>query len=285
MVLNFTRGGAAINVLARQAGARVVVVDAGVAAPLAASDGLILAKIAPGTDDMSVGPAMSRAQAEAAVSLGIRVAEGLIEAGLDILACGEMGIGNTTPATAITATFTRRPVAAITGPGTGLSAASVAHKVTVIERALAVNRPDPSDGWDVLAKVGGYEIGAIAGAMLAAAAYRIPVVVDGFIATAAALIACALAPQARDFMLAGHRSAEPGHDAALAHLGLKPLLDLNMRLGEGTGAVLSMNLIEAAARTLGEMATFGEAGVSEKSETEHQAPESGGGTGPSAPAR
>jgi nicotinate-nucleotide--dimethylbenzimidazole phosphoribosyltransferase len=264
MVYNFLRGGAAINVLARQAGARVIVVDAGVASNLAPAEGLVSGKIARGTADMSVGPAMTRAHARVAVELGIRVAEAEIARGLDLLACGEMGIGNSTPATAIIATFSGKPVREITGPGTGLSAPAVAFKAAVVERSLAFNRPDPGDGLDVLAKVGGYEIGAIAGAMLAAAAHQVPVVVDGFIATAGALIASALAPQASAYMIAGHRSAEPGHDAALACLGLRPLLDLGMRLGEGTGAVLAMNLVDAAARILGEMATFAEAGVSEK---------------------
>jgi nicotinate-nucleotide--dimethylbenzimidazole phosphoribosyltransferase len=266
MVLNFLRGGAAINVLARQAGAYVVVVDAGVAVPLAANDGLILGKIAPGTADMSAGPAMTRAEAEAAVALGLRVTQGLIDEGLDLLACGEMGIGNTTPATAIIAAVTGKPPIEVVGPGTGLPPGALAHKAAVVERALALNRPDSADGWDLLAKVGGFEIGAIAGAMLAAAAHAIPVVVDGFIATSAAIIAAALAPGARAYMIAGHRSAEPGHDVALAYLGLTPLLDLGMRLGEGTGAVLAMHLVEAAACLLGEMATFAEAGVSEKAD-------------------
>ncbi len=197
MVLNFLHGGAAINVLARQAGASVVVVDAGVAAPLGADERLVQGKIASGTADMTTGPAMTPAQAEAALALGRRVAEGLIDEGLDLLACGEMGIGNTTPATAIIAAVTGRPPIEVVGPGTGLPAAALAHKAAVVERALALNRPDPSDGLDLLAKVGGFEIGAIAGAMLAAAARGIPVVVDGFIATAAAIIAETLAPGAR----------------------------------------------------------------------------------------
>jgi nicotinate-nucleotide--dimethylbenzimidazole phosphoribosyltransferase len=269
MVHNFLAGGAAINVLARQAGARVRVVDAGVAGDLRSGDlplvdGLIDGKVARGTANMAQGPAMTREQAVQALELGVRVAEAEIAAGADLLACGDMGIGNTTPATAILATLTGRAAASVTGPGTGLDAASVAHKAQVIERALAVNRPDPADGLDVLAKVGGFEIGAIAGAMLAAAAARVPVMVDGFISTSAALIAVALSPAARGYMIAGHRSAEPGHDAALAHLGLSPLLDMRMRLGEGTGGVLAMQIVEAAAHILNEMATFDEAGVSEK---------------------
>ena len=264
MVYNFVRGGAAINVLARQAGARVVVIDAGVAAPLAPAEGLIAGKVAPGTADMSLGPAMTPAQAHQALALGVRVAQEEIARGLDLLACGEMGIGNTTPATAIIATFTGRAPLEITGPGTGLASPAVRLKADVIARSLAVNRPDPADGLDVLTKVGGFEIGAMAGAMLAAAAARIPVVVDGLIATSAALIAAALAPDARGYMISGHRSTEPGHNAALAQLGLIPVIDLNLRLGEGTGAALAFHIVDAAARILGQMATFAEAGVSEK---------------------
>jgi nicotinate-nucleotide--dimethylbenzimidazole phosphoribosyltransferase len=268
MVYNFLRGGAAINVLARQAGARVKVVDAGVVAPLAPVDGLVLGKVAPGTADMACGPAMSHDQARAALELGCKVAQAEIAAGLDVLACGEMGIGNTTPATAIISALSGRPAHEVAGPGTGLTPAGVTRKAEVVEQALRVNCPNPADGLDLLAKVGGFEIGAIAGAMLAAAAARLPIVVDGFIATSGALIACLLAPEARGYMLAGHRSAEPGHDAALAHLGLPALLDLGMRLGEGTGAVLAMQIVEAAARILGEMATFAEAGVSDKEAVE-----------------
>jgi nicotinate-nucleotide--dimethylbenzimidazole phosphoribosyltransferase len=180
------------------------------------------------------------------------------------MACGDMGIGNTTPAAAITAVFTQRPVREVTGPGTGINRAGIEHKITVIEQSLKTNRPDPADALDVLTKVGGFEIGAIAGAMLAAAAARIPVMVDGFIATSGALIAAGLAPAARAYFISGHRSAEPGHDLALKSLGLDPLLNFRMRLGEGTGAVLAMPLVEASARILGEMATFAEAGVSDK---------------------
>lgn len=266
MMYNFLRGGAAINVLARGAGARVVIVDAGVAAEMAPADGLVQGKIAPGTADMSQGPAMTRDQARAAIALGARVAEHEIGSGLDLLACGDMGIGNTTPATAITAVFTGRSPMELAGPGTGLPPAGVAHKAEVVAQALSLNRPVGADGLDVLARVGGFEIGAICGAMLAAAAARVPVVVDGFIATAGALVAAALAPGAVAYMIAGHRSAEPGHDAALARLGLTPLLDLGMRLGEGTGAVLAMNLVDASARIINEMATFAEAGVSEKAD-------------------
>lgn len=266
MVLNFLRGGAAINVLARQANARVTVVDAGVAAEIPPTDGLVSGKIAAGTQDFTLGPAMTRDQALAALELGVRVARAEIERGLDLLACGDMGIGNTTPSAAITAVITGRSVRDVTGPGTGINRAALERKVAVIEKAIDVNRPDPADAIDVLSKVGGFEIGAIAGAMLAAGAERVPVVVDGFIATAGALIACTLAPNLRQFLIAGHRSQEPGHDLALAHLGLQPLLDLRMRLGEGTGAVLAFHVVEAAARIINEMATFAEAGVSERTD-------------------
>jgi len=262
MVLNFLRGGAAINVLARQAGARMVVVDAGVAEPIPTTAGLVQGKIAPGTADFTLGPAMTRTQAVAALELGARVAREEIARGLDLLACGDMGIGNTTPSAAITAVCTGALVRTVTGPGTGIGADALRHKIAVIETAIARNQPDPTDGLDVLSKVGGFEIGAIAGAMLAAGEARVPVVVDGFIATAGALIACLLAPTLRPYLIAGHRSQEPGHDIALAHLGLAPLLDLGLRLGEGTGAVLAFYLVEAAARILNEMATFAEAGVS-----------------------
>lgn len=266
MVLNFLNGGAAINALARQAGARVVIVDAGVAAEISPPEGLVNGKIAHGTADMTQEPAMTRAQARAALELGIRVAQREIESGLDMLACGDMGIGNTTAAAAITAILTGKPVRDVTGRGTGVDDVSLSRKVAAIEKAIAVNRPDPHDGLDVLAKVGGFEIGGIAGAMLAAAAARVPVIVDGFIATAGALIACALSPQAQAYLIAGHRSAELGHEAALAHLDLAPLLNLRMRLGEGTGAALAFHVVEAAARILREMATFAEAGVSERNQ-------------------
>ena len=264
MVLNFLRGGAAVNVLAKHAGARIRVIDAGVAFPLPAAPGLVAGRIANGTADMSEGPAMSREQAVAAIELGARVVREEIAAGLDLLACGEMGIGNTTPATAIIAVLTGRLPKEVAGPGTGINADGVSHKAQIVAKAIAINQPNRADGLDVLAKVGGFEIGAIAGAMLAAAEARIPVVVDGFITTAAAMLAAAINPHASAYMISGHRSAEPGHDIALNALGLKPLLDMKMRLGEGTGAVLAMHQVEAAARILGEMATFADAGVSNK---------------------
>ena len=262
MVLNFLRGGAAINVLARQVGARIVVVDMGVAAELPQAAGLVRAKLGLGTANMARGPAMSREQAVASLETGIGLVEERAAQGLDLVAAGDMGIGNTTAASAITAVLCRCPPEAVTGRGTGVDDAGLARKVAVIHRALQMNHPDPSDGLDVLAKVGGFEIGGMAGVMLGAAARRTPVVLDGFIAGAAALIAVALCPGARPYLIAAHRSVEAGHAVALKHLGLRPLLDLELRLGEGTGAALAIPIVQAAARILDEMATFGEAGVS-----------------------
>jgi nicotinate-nucleotide--dimethylbenzimidazole phosphoribosyltransferase len=263
MVYNFLRGGAAINVLARHVGARIVVVDMGVAAPLEPHPNLIDRKVAPGTGNIARGPAMSRDQAVRCLEIGAGVVEEEIGRGLDILGTGDMGIGNTTPSAAILAVFTGCLPAEAVGRGTGLNEAGLARKVTAVQRALAVNRPDPHDALDVLAKVGGFEIGGLAGAMLAAAAHNRPVMVDGFISTAAAMIAVVLAPQVRPFLIAAHRSRERGHQAMLAWLGLSPLMELDMRLGEGTGAALGISLAEAACKLLCEMATFGEAGVSQ----------------------
>ena len=261
MVLNFLNGGAAINVLARCAGAEIVVIDAGVAADLPPHPDLRPAKIGRGTANIAIGPAMTPQQAVQCLETGIRTAQEQIDGGVSLLAGGDMGIGNTTPASAITAAVTGAPPAAVTGRGTGLDDAALARKAAVVQRALAVNRPDPADGVDTLAKVGGFEIGVLAGVMLAAAAGPRPLVVDGFIAGAAALIAGVIAPAARPRFIAAHQSAEPGHRLALEWLGLTPLLDLGLRLGEGTGAALAMPIIEAAARCLSEMATFAEAGV------------------------
>lgn len=263
MVLNFLAGGAAVNVLARHVGARVLVVDAGVAA-LPSSDPRLLVR-APqrGTADISTGPAMAREVAVSCLLSGAELAAEEAGRSVDVIGVGDMGIGNTTPSAAITAVFSGLSPFAVTGRGTGIDDAALAAKITRVEEALAVNAPDPTDGVDVLAKVGGLEIGFLAGVSLGAAAARLPVMVDGFIATAAALIAAAVAPEVRSYLLAAHRSAEPGHDAALAQLGLRPLLDLQMRLGEGTGAALGIGLLEAAARVLSEMATFEEAGVSD----------------------
>jgi len=264
MVLNFAAGGAAINVLARQAGARVVVVDVGVAADIPAQAGVLLRKVAAGTANMALGPAMTRAQAEAAVQVGLDVVAAEIDRGLDLVATGDMGIGNTRPSAAIVAAITRLPGGTVTGRGTGIDEAGLARKVAVIERALAVNQPYAHDALDVLSKVGGLEIGGLAGVMIGAASRRVPVLVDGFISGAAALIAVGLCPGVQPYLIAAHQSVEIGHRVMLDHLGLTPLLDLDLRLGEGTGAALGFHLVEAAVRILNEMATFGEAGVSDK---------------------
>ena len=264
MVLNFLHGGAAINVLARHVGARVVVVDMGVATDLPAHPGLVNKKIAHGTANMVQGPAMRREQAEQAILAGAEVVVEEIAKGLDILATGDMGIGNTTPSAAIAAALTGRDPAEIVGRGTGLDDVGVQRKIQVVRQALAVNKPDPNDALDVLAKVGGFEIAGLAGAMLVAAAHRRPVMVDGFISTAAAMIAVGLAPAVRPYLIASHHSQEQGHGIMSDWLGLHPLLDLDLRLGEGTGAALGMSLAEAACKVLNEMATFAEAAVAGK---------------------
>ena len=262
MVLNFLRGGAAINVLARQAGARVIVADVGVAADLPDHPQLLHRKISHGTANFARGPAMTREQAARAVETGIEILSNEVDRGLDLVATGEMGIGNTTPASAISALYTGLPVAQVTGRGTGVDDEGLARKVEAIERALALHKPDPCDPLGVLAAVGGFEIGAIAGVCLGAAAHRVPVVVDGFISAAGALIAAALCPAVKPYLIASHLSVERGHAPLWQALGLRPLLDMDLRLGEGTGAALAMNLVEAACRILAEMATFADAGVS-----------------------
>ena len=261
MVENFLRGGAAVNVLARQAGARVVVADFGIAGPRIEAAGLVGSSLGSGTANIARGPAMTRAQAERGIEAGARLAEAAIDDDADFLITGEMGIGNTTAASAITAVVTGLPAAEVTGRGTGLDETGWRRKIDAVERALAVNRPDRGDALDVLAKVGGFEIAGLVGVILAAAARRVPVALDGFIATSAALLAATACPDAVHAMLAAHRSAEPGHDAALRHLGLVPYLDLGLRLGEGTGAVLFVHLARAAARIYTNMATFKSAGV------------------------
>jgi len=266
MVLNFLRGGAAINVLARYTGARVVIVDMGVAADLPPHPDLIVRKIGYGTADIAEGPAMSLEQASRALLAGAEIVATEMTQGLDLLATGDMGIGNTTPSAAIAAALTGLPVESIVGRGTGMDEPGLQRKIAVVQRALDINRPNPQDGLDVLSKVGGYEIAGLAGAILGAAARRRPVVVDGFISTAAAMIAVSLCPQVRDYLIAAHASFELGHRRMLEWLQIEPILDLDMRLGEGTGAVLAMTLVEAACKILSEMATFDEAGVSEKDE-------------------
>jgi nicotinate-nucleotide--dimethylbenzimidazole phosphoribosyltransferase len=266
MVLNFLRGGAAINVLARQAGARVVVVDMGVAADLPAHPQLLRRKIAPGTGNIALGPAMTRPQAEQSIQAGIEVVEAEIARGLDVVGAGEMGIGNTTSSAAIAAAFTGYAPAEVVGRGTGVDEAGLQRKIHAVERALAINQPNPKDGLDVLAKVGGFEIGGLAGMMVGAAARRKPVLVDGFISTAAAMIAISLAPAVRPYLISAHRSQERGHHIMLEWLSLRPLLDFDLRLGEGTGAALAFPFLEASLAILREMATFVEAGVSGKSD-------------------
>lgn len=268
MVHNFVAGGAGINALARQAGAEVVVIDMGVAGDLSGmvEAGKVIARpIAPGTANMSRGPAMSREQAVRAVEVGIGLAREL-GSRCDVFGTGEMGIGNTTPSSAIVSILSGSSVSEVTGRGTLIEDEQLEHKISIIEKSIAVNRPDPNDPIDILAKVGGFEIGAIAGLILGAAALKKPVLVDGFISTAGALIAKKLAPTAADYIIAAHRSQEKGHRIALECLGKEPLLDLNMRLGEGTGAALAMNLLEAAVGILTEVATFEEAMVSKAEE-------------------
>jgi nicotinate-nucleotide--dimethylbenzimidazole phosphoribosyltransferase len=264
MVANFLRGGAGINVLARHVGARVVVVDMGVAAELSSHPDLVVRKIGYGTHNMAQGPAMTSEQAVAAIQAGRDLIEQEITRGVDIIGTGDMGIGNTTASSAIAAAMTGAPVEHVTGRGTGIDEATHARKIDVIQRALAVNHPDPSDPLDVLAKVGGFEIAGLVGVILGGARARRPVVVDGFISGVAALIAVGLSPRVKAYLIASHRSQEPGHQVVLEQLGLHPLLDLNLRLGEGTGAALAMSLAEAACKVLTEMATFEEAGVAGK---------------------
>jgi nicotinate-nucleotide--dimethylbenzimidazole phosphoribosyltransferase len=251
-------------VLARHVGADVKVVDIGVAHDFGSLPGMISKKVAKGTRNLLREPAMSCAEAELALSVGIELARGAAQEGIGLVGTGDMGIGNTTPSAAITAVMTGEPVESVTGRGTGVDEAGYARKVSVIRQALERHRPDPTDPLDVLSKVGGLEIAGLAGLILGSAARRIPVVLDGFIAGAAALIAAGLQPHCRDYMIASHRSVELGHLAALRRLGLTPLLDLDLRLGEGTGACLGIGLIQASLKILTQMATFDEAGVSER---------------------
>ncbi|MBI4353962.1 MAG: nicotinate-nucleotide--dimethylbenzimidazole phosphoribosyltransferase [Candidatus Omnitrophica bacterium] len=268
MVLNFLRGGAAINVFARAVGARMIVVDIGVAAELPAHPQLVSRKIGYGTKNMASGPAMTRAEASAATQAGMEIVEEAIRQGATVIGTGDMGIGNTTASSAIVAAMTGEDLRLVTGRGTGVDDAAYAKKITAIQRALEINHPNPSDPLDVLAKVGGFEIAGLAGVILGGAQQSRPVVIDGFISGAAALIAAALEPGVRPYLIAAHRSQEPGHRIILERLGLRPLLELDLRLGEGTGAALAMPLLEAACKMLSEMATFDEARVSEQSGTQ-----------------
>ncbi|MBI5075204.1 MAG: nicotinate-nucleotide--dimethylbenzimidazole phosphoribosyltransferase [Nitrospirae bacterium] len=264
MVFNFLRGGAGINVLARHAGAEVVVIDIGVDHDFGGVEGLMSRKVLSGTRNFAKGPAMSREEATACIETGIEIANEYAGKGYNMFGTGDMGIGNTTPSSAIVAALTGRPVSEVTGKGTGISDEALIRKIAVIEKALTLNTPDGKDPIDVLAKVGGAEIGGIAGLILGAASNRIPVVIDGFISTAGALIAHTLEPSSGDFMFAAHNSVEKGHRVMLDAMGLSPILDLDMRLGEGTGAALAMYLLEAGLRIYKEMATFQEAGVSDE---------------------
>jgi nicotinate-nucleotide--dimethylbenzimidazole phosphoribosyltransferase len=264
MVYNFLQGGAGINVLARHVGARVDVADLGVGSVLERHPALKDKKVAMGTRNMAKGPAMSREEAIRSIEAGIELVEEELADGIDLLGTGDMGIGNTTPSSAVTAVLTGTDVATVTGRGTGLDDEGWKRKVKVIQKIIEINRPDPKDPIDVLSKVGGFEIGGIAGVILAGGEYRIPVVIDGFISGAAALIATSLSPQVKPYLIASHQSAEKGHKTILDYLCLKPLLNLDLRLGEGTGAALGIFLVEASLKILNEMATFAEAGVSEE---------------------
>lgn len=265
MVLNFLAGGAAINVIAKTTSVDLVIVDAGVGAPLPPHPDLRVVGKGQPAKDISRGPAMSRKDSEHAVMAGVQLAIEAADGGADILGTGDMGIGNTTPSSAITSAITGRQPRETTGRGTGRTDDELERKIAVVHRALAVSKPDPTDGLDVLSKVGGYEIGILTGVVLGGAYARRPVVLDGFISGAAALIAHTLCLTVDDYLIAAHESAESGHRVVLEHLGLRPLLNLDMRLGEGSGAALAMPLIEAAAACLSDMATFEEASVSNRS--------------------
>ncbi len=264
MVFNFLRGGAGINVLARHAGAEVVVVDIGVDYEFENLDGLISKKVVMGTKNMRKGPAMTRQEALRCIEVGMDLANEYALKGYKIFGTGDMGIGNTTPSSAIAAVLTGKSVSEVTGRGTGIGDDVLMKKIRVIEDAIYLNKPSTSDPIDVLSKVGGAEIGGIAGLIIGAASQKIPVVIDGFISTAGALIAYCLEPKTKDYMIAAHISVEIGHKALLEKIGLRPILDLDLRLGEGTGSALAMLMIEAGLKIYKEMATFSEAGVSNK---------------------
>lgn len=266
MVYNFIRGGAAVNVLAKHIGAEILVVDMGVAKEFPPEKGLIVKKIAYGTKNIAKGPAMSKEEAERAIIAGIEVFEDrLSRKGIDILGIGEMGIANTTPSSAIVACLTKSKVEEVTGRGTGIDENQLKNKISVIKQVIEANHPNPEDGLDVLSKIGGFEIGGLVGCILAAASHRVPIVIDGFISCASALIAIKLAPLTRDYIFASHNSVEKGHKIALKYIGKVPMFDLGMRLGEGTGAALGISFIEAGVKILTQMATFTDAGVDNKS--------------------
>ncbi|OGF48736.1 MAG: nicotinate-nucleotide--dimethylbenzimidazole phosphoribosyltransferase [Candidatus Firestonebacteria bacterium GWA2_43_8] len=262
MVLNFVNGGAGINVLARHVGARVVIADMGVNYDFKDIKGLINKKIGPGTKSFTSGPAMTREEAIRSVEAGIDLV--LAEKELDMIGTGDMGIGNTSPSAAITSIYTGKAVKEVTGRGTGVDDKGLANKIALIEKGVKFNKPDKNDALDVLSKVGGFEIGGLAGVILGGAMRKVPVVVDGFISTAAALIAVGIEPKAGEYIIAAHNSVENGHKYALEYLKQKPILNLELRLGEGTGAALAMGIIDGAVKILNEMATFESAGVSNK---------------------
>ena len=264
MVLNFLHGGAAINVLTRQVNSAVKIVDIGVAFDFGEIPGICHRKVARGTANMLTGPAMTREQAESAIRVGMEIADESIDNGVQMIATGEMGIGNTTPSAAITAVLCGRAPAEVTGRGTGIDDAGLQRKIRIIERCIAVNQPNPGDAMDVLCKIGGLEIAGMAGVVIAAAARRVPVVLDGLISTVAAAIAVELVPETKHYLIAGHLSEEIGHRILLEKLGLRPLIQLNMRIGEGTGAVLAFSIVDASLNLLRNMATFEQAGVSDK---------------------
>lgn len=262
MVFNFLAGGAGVNVLARHVGAEVRVVDVGVDHDFENAPGMIHRKVSRGTRNFAKGPAMTRDEALSALQVGIDLADGCKQEGVGLIGTGEMGIGNTSPSSAIIAAISGLSVRDLTHRGTGINDAALENKIRVIEQGLALNKPDGSDPLDVLTKVGGLEIAAIAGLVLGCAANSIPVIIDGFISTAGALIASELHPNVRDYIFAAHQSVEIGHSFMLERIGVRPILDLDFRLGEGTGAALAMGLIDAGVKVLKEMATFEQAGVS-----------------------
>ncbi|MDA8077881.1 MAG: nicotinate-nucleotide--dimethylbenzimidazole phosphoribosyltransferase [Nitrospiraceae bacterium] len=264
MVLNFLRGGAGINVLARHAGSEIVVVDIGVDHDFRKVEGLVDMKVMRGTRNFAKGPAMTRDEAVKGIESGIELADGYVRKGYRMIGTGDMGIGNTTPSSAIASVITGAAVAEVTGRGTGISDEALQRKIKVLEEAIQLHRPDPKDAIDVLSKVGGTEISGIAGVVLGAAANRVPVVIDGLISTAGALIAYTIEPAVSDYVFAAHNSVEKGHRVMLETMGLTPIIDLGLRLGEGTGAALAMILIEAGLKIYKEMATFQEAGVSDE---------------------
>jgi len=261
MVYNFIRGGAGINVLSRHVGADVIVVDIGVASDLEPQKGLLLKKVAKGTKNMAKAPAMSREEALKALFIGVDIADDLKLQKVDIIGTGDMGIGNTTPSSAITAVLARQAVEEVTGRGTGITDEMLIKKIDIIKVSIHLNQPDATDPIDVLGKVGGFEIAGIAGLIIGAASHRLPIVIDGFISTAAALVAVSLKPVINEYIFAAHKSQERGHEVLLEWLTQKPILDLSLRLGEGTGAVLGMSLIESGVKILREVLTFEEAGV------------------------